>query len=227
MTATAARAGQALPVGNEGAGTVIAAGSAPAAQALLGKTVSMIGGAMYAELRCLPAAQCMALPEGTTAAEEASWFVNPMTALAMTETMKREGHTALVHTAAASNLGQMLNKICIQDGIGLVNIYGSSTRKQVYVYGGLDRGPTEFTRGFGMTWSMGGWLLFNFLGQIGAERAQQLKQRVRDELKTTFASHYTREVTLAQALTLEAIAVYGAQATGEKVLVRPGRHPAS
>ncbi len=116
------RAGNAMPVGNEGAGVVIAAGASPEAQALLGRTVSMIGGGMYAEQRCLPAAQCMPLPDGTTAAEGASWFVNPMTSLGMTETMKREGHSALVHTAAASNLGQMLNKICIADGIGLVNI---------------------------------------------------------------------------------------------------------
>ncbi len=293
------REGQPMPVGNEGAGLVIAAGAAPAARALLGKTVSMIGGGMYAQLRCLPAAQCMALPEGTTAVEGASWFVNPLTALGMIETMKREQHTALVHTAAASNLGQMLNKICLQDGIALVNIvrkpaqaqllrglgaqhivdssapdfmaaltdalaatgatiafdaigggklagqilnameaavqrntppaqreysrYGSNTRKQVYLYGGLDRGPTEFTRGFGMTWAMGGWLLFNFVTAIGPERAGQLKQRVVNELKTTFASHYTREVSLAQVLTLEAIGVYGAQATGEKVVVKGAR----
>lgn len=293
--AMAARAGQPMPVGNEGAGTVIAAGSAPAAQALLGRTVSMIGGGMYAQLRCLSAAQCQPLPAGTTAAEGASWFVNPLTALGMVETMKREGHTALVHTAAASNLGQMLNRICLKDGIGLVNVvrkpaqaellkaqgavhvvdssredfaarltdaiaatgatigfdatgggklagqilnametailrntpeapysrYGSARLKQVYIYGGLDRGPTEFTRGFGMTWALGGWLLFNFLTAVGPERAAQLRQRVADELKTTFASHYTREIPLAQVLTLEAIALYGAQATGEKVLVRP------
>ena len=291
-----ARAGNAMPVGNEGAGVVIAAGASPEAQALMGRTVSMIGGGMYAEQRCLPAAQCMPLPDGTTAAEGASWFVNPMTSLGMTETMKREGHSALVHTAAASNLGQMLSKICIADGIGLVNIvrkveqvellrglgakhvvdstsanfmteltdaiaatgatigfdaigggplagqilnameaaiqrkapegeaysrYGSSRKKQVYVYGGLDRGPIEISRAMGMTWSMGGWLLFNFIEQVGPERAQQLKERVIGELKTTFASHYTREVSLAEALTLDAIGVYAAHKTGEKVLVRP------
>ncbi len=99
--------------------------------------------------------------------------------------------------------------------------YGSSRKKQVYVYGGLDRGPIEISRAMGMTWSMGGWLLFNFIEQVGPERAQQLKERVIGELKTTFASHYTREVSLAEALTLDAIGVYAAQATGEKVLMTP------
>ena len=122
MPAMAARLGQSLPVGNEGAGLVVAAGDSPAAQALLGKTVAVIGGAMYAQYRAMPASQCLVLPADATAADGASCFVNPLTALGMVETMKREGHTALVHTAAASNLGQMLNKICQKDGIGLVNI---------------------------------------------------------------------------------------------------------
>jgi NADPH2:quinone reductase len=117
-----ARVGQSLPVGNEGAGVVVAAGSAPSAQALLGKTVSVIGGAMYSQYRCIQSGQCQPLPEGTTPADGASWFVNPLTALGMIETMRREGHSALVHTAAASNLGQMLQKICTKDGISLVNI---------------------------------------------------------------------------------------------------------
>jgi NADPH:quinone reductase-like Zn-dependent oxidoreductase len=127
----AARLGESMPVGNEGAGTVIRAGSSAAAQALQGKTVSMIGGAMYAQYRLLKATECQALPGGTTAAEGASWFVNPLTALGMTETMKREGHKALVHTAAASNLGQMLNKICLEDGIGLVNIVRSADQTKL------------------------------------------------------------------------------------------------
>ena len=127
----AARLDQAMPVGNEGAGTVIKAGSSEAAQALLGKTVSMVGGAMYAQYRLLKATDCQPLPAGTTAAEGASWFVNPLTALGMTETMKREGHKALVHTAAASNLGQMLNKICLEDGIGLVNIVRSAEQAKL------------------------------------------------------------------------------------------------
>ena len=295
MPAMAARLDESMPVGNEGAGTVVQAGSSPAAQALLGKTVGVIGGAMYSQYRAVSVAQCLVLPEGTTAAEGASWFVNPLTSLSMVETMRREGHTALVHTAAASNLGQMLNKICLKDGIGLVNIvrkpeqaallkklgaayvvdssaptfmadltdaisatgatiafdaigggklagqiltameiavnrnakeysrYGSAVHKQVYLYGGLDRAPTEFNRNFGMTWGMGGWLLFPFLQKIGATETERLKQRVAAEIKTTFASHYTREVSMAEALQLDAIAVYGKAATGEKFLVNPNK----
>lgn len=122
MRAMAGRLDDSMPVGNEGAGVVVAAGSSSRAQSMMGKMVAMIGGAMYAQYRCIKAADCMVLPDGTTAAEGASCFVNPLTSLGMTETMRREGHTALVHTAAASNLGQMLNKICIKDGINLVNI---------------------------------------------------------------------------------------------------------
>jgi NADPH:quinone reductase-like Zn-dependent oxidoreductase len=291
----AARLDQALPVGNEGAGTVIKAGASEAAQALLGKTVSMIGGAMYAQYRLLKAADCQPLPAGTTAAEGASWFVNPLTALGMTETMKREGHKALVHTAAASNLGQMLNKICQEDGIGLVNIvrsaeqarllhgigakhvvdstspgftdaltqalvetgatiafdaigggklasqiltcmemalnktakeysrYGSSTHKQVYVYGGLATGPLELTRNYGMAWGVGGWLLTPFLQKIGRPEQVRLRERVVNSLKTTFASHYTSTISLPEALDLANIARYGKRATGEKFLINPNK----
>ncbi len=291
--AMAGRLEQSMPVGNEGAGVVVGAGSSAAAQALMGQTVAALGGAMYSQYRTLPLAQCMALPPGTTAAEGASAFVNPLTALGMVETMKREGHTALVHTAAASNLGQMLNRICISDGIKLVNIvrkpeqvaqlralgaqhvcdssspdflaeltealavtgatlafdaigggklagqilncmeaainrsakeysrYGSNVMKQVYIYGGLDTGPTEFMRGFGMTWGMGGWLLFPFLQRIGPQAGQALRARVAAELKTTFASHYSKEISLAQALQPAEVAVYGARATGTKYLVNP------
>jgi NADPH2:quinone reductase len=293
MKAMAGRLGQSMPVGNEGAGTVIAAGSGAAAQALLGKTVAVLGGAMYSQFRTVKVELCLPLPAGTSAAEGASCFVNPLTALGMTETMRREGHKALVHTAAASNLGQMLNRICRADGIGLVNIvrkpeqeallreqgarhvvssasprfldeltealvatgatlafdaigggklagqilgameaalnrsakeysrYGSTTHKQVYLYGGLDTGPTEIVRNFGMTWGIGGWLLFPFLQRIGADAAQALKKRVAAELKTTFASHYTRTVSLAGALQADAIADYGRRATASKVLIDP------
>jgi len=120
-----ARFGQSMPVGNEGAGVVIAAGSSSAAQALLGKTVAVLGGAMYSQYRCVPVEQTLLLPPGATAADGASCFVNPLTALGMVETMRLESHTALVHTAAASNLGQMLNRICRKDGIALVNIVRS------------------------------------------------------------------------------------------------------
>ena len=291
----AARLDESMPVGNEGAGTVLKAGSSEAAQALLGKTVSMVGGSMYAQYRLLKATDCQPLPAGTSAAEGASWFVNPLTALGMTETMKREGHKALVHTAAASNLGQMLNKICLEDGIGLVNIvrspeqakllhgigakhvvdstspgfieeltnalvetgatiafdaigggklasqiltcmemalnksattysrYGSTTHKQVYVYGGLNTAPIELTRNYGQAWGVGGWLLTPFLQKIGRPGQAPLRERVVKGLKTTFASHYTRVISLPEVLDLKNIAVYNKRATGEKFLINPNK----
>jgi len=293
MKSMQGRLDQSLPVGNEGAGTVIAAGTSPTAQALLGKTVAMIGGGMYAQYRCLEAANCIALAPDATAADGASSFVNPLTALGMVETMQREGHKALVHTAAASNLGQMLNRICQKDQIELVNIvrkpeqaallkstgaryvcdtsvstfmedltqalmdtgasiafdatgggllagqiltcmetalnrtatvysrYGSTTHKQVYIYGGLDVRPTEITRNFGFAWGIGGWLLFPFLNRIGHDDAQKLRDRVSAELKTTFASHYSNRITLAQALQPDVIAAYTQRATGSKYLITP------
>ena len=295
MRAMAGRVGQSLAVGNEGAGTVVAAGSGAQAQALLGRTVAVLGGAMYSQLRTVKVELCLPLPAGTSAADGASAFVNPLTALGMCETMRREGHRALVHTAAASNLGQMLNRICIADGIGLVNVvrrdeqvallrdagarhvvstaspafageltdaiaatgatiafdaigggrlagqilaameaalarsateysrYGTSTLKQVYLYGGLDTGPTEIVRSFGMAWAVGGWLLFPFLQRIGVDAANALKARVARELKKTFASRYTRTVSLAGALQPDAIAEYGRRATATKVLIDPSR----
>ena len=295
MKAMAGRLDESMPVGNEGAGVVIKTGSSDSAKALMGKTVAMIGGAMYSQYRCLRVAECLPLPAGTTPAEGASCFVNPLTSLGMTETMRREGHKALVHTAAASNLGQMLNKICLKDGIGLVNIvrsaqqaeilrrigakhvvdstaptfmddltealvqtgatlafdaigggklagqiltametavnktakvysrYGSSVHKQVYIYGGLDLGPTILNRAFGMAWGIGGWLLFPFLQKIGPADGAKLRQRVVDELKTTFASHYTQVVSLPEALQPNHIAVYAKRATGEKYLINPNK----
>ncbi len=109
-----------MTAGNEGAGIVVDAGKNT--QELIGKTVGLAGGSMYSQYRCVPAASCLVMEDGTTSAEAASSFVNPLTALAFVETMKMEGHSALVHTAAASNLGQMLIKICKDDGIPLVNI---------------------------------------------------------------------------------------------------------
>jgi NADPH2:quinone reductase len=295
MRALAGRVGSSLPVGNEGSGTVVDAGASDAAQSLVNKTVAVAGGGMYTQYRCVDASLCLPLPDGTSAAEGASSFVNPLTALGMVETMRREGHRGLVHTAAASNLGQMLNKLCISDGVPLVNIvrrpeqeallraagathvcdsssptfmddliaaltatsatlafdaigggklashiltcmeaaalasateysrYGSTTHKQVYIYGGLDRGPTELARSFGMAWGLGGWLLTPFLQKIGPEDFGDLRRRVAAELKTTFASTYTREVSLVEALQLDAILVYGKQATGEKYLINPNK----
>ena len=131
MRAMAGRLDESMPVGNEGAGVVVKAGSSEEAKALLGKTVAMIGGAMYAQYRTMRVKDCLPLPDGITPAEGASCFVNPLTSLGMTETMRREGHKALVHTAAASNLGQMLNKICIKDGIALVNIVRSAEQADI------------------------------------------------------------------------------------------------
>jgi NADPH2:quinone reductase len=298
MPAMAGRLDQSMPVGNEGAGVVVQAGSSAAAQAMLGRTVAVLGGAMYSQFRCLKAEQCLVLPEGTAAREGASAFVNPLTALGMVETMRREGHTALVHTAAASNLGQMLARICRADGIGLVNIvrkpeqaallreqgaayvcdssspgfmaeltdaiaatgatlgfdaigggrlagqilgamevainrtakeysrYGSAVHKQVYVYGSLDPSPLEVVRNFGMAWGLGGWLLFPFLQKIGPADAERLRERVAAELKTTFASHYAREISLVEMLEPETFRAYGRRATGEKFLVNPRRDAA-
>ncbi|WP_396898036.1 zinc-binding dehydrogenase [Mycolicibacterium sp.] len=131
LAGLAARVGKSLPVGNEGAGTVVAAGSSAAAQALRGKMVGIAGGAMYAQYRVVNAAACLVLPDGATAKQGASSFVNPLTALGMLETMRREGHSALVHTAAASNLGQMLVKACLADGVPLVNIVRKAEQEEI------------------------------------------------------------------------------------------------
>ena len=282
-----------MPVGNEGSGIVVEAGAD--AQELMGKVVSVVGGGMYSQYRCLPAASCMVMNEGTEPRECASSFVNPLTALGMVETMKMEGHTALVHTAAASNLGQMLVKICVDDGVQLINIvrkqehvdllksigaqfvcnssdedfmdqltaaitetkatlafdatgggelagkilacmevaarknateyspYGSTQHKQVYIYGALNQSGITLpnNRTFGMYWGIGGFLLTPFLGKVGFEKVGELQARVANEIKTTFASTYTQEVSLEGALTLEALMVYAKQATGEKVLINP------
>jgi NADPH2:quinone reductase len=293
MKAMSLRVDKSMQVGNEGAGVVIAAGVG--AEALVGKKVALLGGAMYAQYRVAKGSHCLVLPEDASCADGASCFVNPLTALGMLETMRLEGHTALVHTAAASNLGQMLNRICLKDGVELVNIvrkaeqaallreigaryivdsslpsfqeeltqalvatgatlafdavgggklasqilsgmeaaaslklteysrYGSPVHKQVYIYGGLDRGPTELSRNFGLSWGVGGWLLTPLLQRIGAAGQQRLRARVVAELKTTFASHYTKEISLAQVLHLDVLASYAKFSTGEKFLVNPAR----
>ena len=293
MTAMAARVGLPMPVGNEGAGVVIATGSSEEAKALMGKTVAVLGGAMYSEYRTLKTHQCLVMNEGVSSKEAASCFVNPLTALGMVETMREEGFSGLMHTAAASNLGQMLQKICIADDVPLVNVvrkpeqeqllrdigathvcdsskdsfakdlkeailetkayiafdatgggelandlltameaaasaqggefsrYGSDQHKQVYIYGGLERAHTVLKRSYGMQWGVGGWLLTPFLQKIGREKASELRQRVADEVTTTFKSSYTQEVSLAGALSLDALGVYSQQATGQKYLINP------
>ena len=293
MAVMKARIGQALAVGNEGAGTVVATGSSELARSLDGKIVAAMGGGMYGQYRCVDASVCLPLLEGHTAKDGASSFVNPLTALCMIETMNLEGHTALVHTAAASNLGQMLNRICLDGGIDLVNvvrkeeqetllrgmgakyvvnsskesfmadltdaihatgatlafdatgggtlastilsameaaaartpgaysIYGSVKHKQVYLYGGLDTSATTLNRGYGMAWGVGGWLLPNFLARVGQEVATRLRTRVATEMKTTFASHYTDEISLAEALDADIVAQYNSKSTGKKFLICP------
>src|SRR5262249_3274581 len=126
---TAARAGKSLKMGNEGAGVVVDAGKD--AKHLVGKVVAAMGGAMYTRYRKLRAADVLVFPAGVTPKQGASAFVNPLTALGMISTMRLEGHQALVHTAAASNLGQMLNKLCIADGVTLVNIVRSDEQATI------------------------------------------------------------------------------------------------
>ncbi|NJS13777.1 MAG: zinc-binding dehydrogenase [Sphingopyxis sp.] len=293
LRAMGGRLNEAMPIGNEGCGVVIAAGSNPEAQALLGKTVAMLGGAIYAEYRCLPVQMCMVLPDGTDPEDGASCFVNPLTSLAFTEVMKAEGHSAIVHTAAASNLGQMLVKICAKDGVPLVNIvrspaqvellrsigathvldsnsetfrkdlvaaltetgatiafdaigggslggqilgameqaavarmatysrYGSDSFKQLYIYGALDLAPTSFNRSFGFSWSISGFLLTPFMQKAGAETVGRMRQRVVDELTTTFKSYYSHRVSMEQALDVATLQAYNAKRTGDKYLILP------
>ena len=293
MRSVAARVDQSMPVGNEGAGVVVATGSSPEAQALKGKVVGILGGASYAQHRVAKAADCLPMPEGVTPAQGAAAFVNPLTALGMVGTMRLEGHKALAHTAAASNLGQMLVKLCLAEKVPLVNIvrsveqeallrgigathvcdsskpgfmaelidaladtgatiafdaigggplagqlltameaaanrtaggfsrYGSTVHKQVYIYGGLNTGPTELNRAFGMAWGLGGWLLTYFIAKVGPAEAAKLRTRVANEITTTFASHYTKTISLAEALDPAVIAAYNRRATGEKYLINP------
>jgi NADPH:quinone reductase len=281
-----------MPAGNEGGGTVVAAGSSAAAQALLGKVVGFLSGNAYAQFRTLNVAQCLAMGEGTDPVDAAAAFVNPLTSLGMVETMRAEGHEALVHTVGASNLGRMLNRICLADNVGLVNIvrrprqaellrkegarhvcdssatsfvsdltdalratgatiafdaigggsmsstvlscmetvlaegsgfstYGSATLKQIYIYGGLDRGPTELRRDFGMAWAVGGWLLTPFLMKLSPEELDRLRSRVAREITTTFASTYGMRLSLLDVVDPDQVRRYGRLATGEKAVILP------
>ncbi|MDB2378209.1 zinc-binding dehydrogenase [Luminiphilus sp.] len=291
MRAMATRINEWLPVGNEACGTVVEAGASPEAQALLGKRVALFGGEMYSNYRTISVFQCIPLAEDTTPEEGASCFVNPMTALGFVETMKMEGHKAIVHTAAASNLGQMLNRICLDDGVPLVNVvrneeqvallkgqgaahvvnssdddfaeqlaaavnatgatlafdaigggklgnailmameagavermtewsrYGSNEYKQLYIYGALDLAPTTLNRGYGFSWGIGGWLLTPFMMKAGGEVVRQMQAKVVAELTTTFASHYSDRVSLAESLTPQIGSRYGVRRTGQKTLI--------
>jgi NADPH2:quinone reductase len=293
LAAQRARLGKAMPVGNEGGGVVVAAGASTAAQALLGRVVGFLSGNAYAQYRTLHVSQCLPMADGTDPADAAAAFVNPLTALGMVGTMRSEGHVALVHTVGASNLGLMLNRVCVDDGVGLVSVvrrpehvdllraegalhvvdssadtfiddltdalretgatiafdaigggelagtllsrmekvageqagefsrYGSDTHKQVYIYGGLDRGPTTLRRDFGMSWGLGGWLLTPFLMKLGQEGSDRLRRRVADEITTTFSSTYGMSLSLAEAVDPDQVRRYAKMATGEKALVTP------
>lgn len=291
-TGSKARHGQKLPAGNEGAGTVVATGDSEMARALIDKRVACVPGNAYSQFCIADAGMC--LPLGDHSAEEgASAFVNPMTALGFAENAKMDGQNAIVHTAAASNLGQMLIKICREDGLELVNIvrkaehvdllkdlgakyvvnssdddfmaqlrdaidatdafygfdpigggeavdnvfkamervavsrmteysrYGSDKAKRMFIYGRLDLGPTILTPSYGFGWTLSGWLLTPFLQQAGRETVNRMRQRVLDNLTTTFASSYKRRVNLEEMLTRDAVTDYRAMKTGEKYLVMP------
>lgn len=285
-----------LVVGNEGCGVVVNAGSSPEAQALLGKLVGIVSGGTYCQYQAIPVTNCLPVNEQVTPKEAASCFVNPMTALCMIETMKMEGHNALIHSASASNLGQMLNKLCIDDGINLVNIvrkqkqadiltafgakyvcnssdtnfiesltdaieatgatiafdatgggkltsdilramelalhrpptpysvYGSSIHKQVYIYGNLDTSPTLLKRDFGMSWSIGGFLILNQLQKFGEKKVGELRNRIIDELQTTFSSNYTQEISLEELLYADVAKMYCSRVTGQKYLLCPQKN---
>lgn len=290
--AASSRVGRSLPVGNEGAGTVVAAGASDEAQALLGKLVGVMGGGMYGQLRCLDATSCLALPEGTTAVEAASWFINPVTALTMLATLREEGHRAMVHTAAASSLGRMLVRLCLADGVPLINVvrrpeqadelrelgaehvcdssserfheqltdamaatgatiafdatggghlasdildameqtltrdapfdrYGSPVHKQVYLYGSLDRAPTELARSYGISWGVGGWLVSRRLERLGPEAVAEMRTRVAAELRTTFATTFAASISLTQALDPDTARRYSRAGTNGKHVVDP------
>ncbi len=297
-----------LPIGNEGAGVVVAAGDSEQAQALVGKTVGILSGATYGEYCCVPAQACIAHHEGVTPVQAASSFVNPLTALGMVETMRLEGHKGLVHTAAASSLGQMLNKICLAEQVPLVNIvrnqaqadilkgitpnqseadklrntdkrficdsssesfradlynaisstgatlafdaigggtlvsdilttmelvgsadavgfntYGSPDNKQVYIYGSLDVSATVLNRAYGMTWGIGGWLLMRFLSKLPPQRVGELHKRVADEINTTFATEFSAELSLEEAMDPATIMKYNAKKTGAKFYINPAK----
>ena len=292
--AGAARVGLPLAPGLGGAGTVVAAGKG--AEALLGKRVAFLTIAMGALARYCTVAleECVELPDDISAAEGADVFCNPLTALAMVETLRQTGQRAMIHTAAASNLGKMLVRICKEDGIPLVNIvrrgeqaemlralgathicdssqpgfadelgravadtgatvafdaigggvmadrlltameaaaaarmggfspYGSQDMKRVYIYGLLDGSPTMLPRaGYGMIWAVEGWAMPPVLARAGAERTGALVQRVVAGLTGTFASDFAQSVSLAGALSRDAMLRYCAKTTGGKYLVIP------
>lgn len=293
MGSLATRTGKSLPVGNEGAGIVVVAGEYH--QDLIGKPVAVMGGGMVTRYRVVPARNLLPIPDGVPIENGAAVLINPLTALAMIETMRERGHNALVHTAAASSLGQMLNRICLRDDIPLVNVvrrpeqvlllenqgaryvcdsssssftdelsaqvaaagatlafdavgggklagqilsameahclaqvseynrYGSKVHKQVYFYGGLDTRPSELDRSYGMSWSVGGWLIFDELEQMKVERLDALRSRISAEMQSTFACEFAGELSMTELLDPDILRVIAQRSTGAKYLVNPTR----
>lgn len=290
----AGRIGQPLSVGLEGAGTVIGAG--PGAEHLLGRRVAALSltSGTWGDYAVVGAQDCMPLAEEVTTREGAGLFCNPMTAMAIVETVRLEGHRALIHTAAASNLGQMLARLCLEDGMPLVNVvrrreqvdllrnlgavwvvdsslptfaedlreaiaetgatiafdaigggtsaqtllsamedvaaarlpafspYGSAENKQVFLYGHLDPAPIALDiKGLGMIWELRHWAMPATMARVSPERAMEMTLRVAGGLKTTFASHFSREVSLDDMLDPDVLRACARTATGEKYLLNP------
>ena len=290
MRSLATRAGKSLPVGNEGAGFVVAG---ERHENLIGKPVAVMGGGMVTRYRVVPARNLLPIPDGIPIGNGAAVLINPLTALAMIETMRERGHNGLVHTAAASSLGQMLNRICLQDDIPLVNVvrrpeqasllksqgakyvcdssspsfadelsaqvagagatlafdavgggklagqilsameshclaqvfeydrYGSKVHKQLYFYGGLDTRPSELDRSYGMSWSVGGWLIFDELERMQVERLDTLRSRISAEMQSTFACEFAGELSMTELLDPDTLKVIAQRSTGAKYLVNP------
>ena len=282
---------KALPSGNEGSGIVVSAGSDM--QHLIGKVVSLFGANCFSKYRCVPGLSCMVMNEGTTPDQAAASCVNPYTALGMVATMKMENHKAIINTAAASNLGQMLLKVCKADGIPLINIvrrqeqvdllksiggeyvlnssddnfksqlidaisetkatlafecigggdmagqileamekslaskadtysvYGTTTLKQVYIYGSLNQAPTTFSRSFGLYWSISGWLVTPIIQKLGVEGFMAMQKRVADEIDTTFKSDFHKSISLDEMCEPDHILEYVKAGSGKKYLVKP------
>lgn len=293
LEGNSARLDQPYTVGNEGTGIVIAVGAD--AEHMLGKRVSAFAGSMFCRYRRISAQGCVVLPDDTTAAEGAGLFINPLTALTMIELMRHEGHHALVHTAAASNLGQSLVRVCLADGIGLVNIvrseaqadilrsigarhvinsesanfeaelasaisttgatiafdavgggrlahrilrtmelvarrggakgisHGSAAKKQLLVYGRLERTPLELDWDYGVNWSVGIFVMTSVLDEIGPHRAAKLRGRIVSEMRSTFASRYAATIGLADMLDSEILSAIARMETGKKYLLDPSR----
>jgi hypothetical protein len=293
MKAQAGRIGLSTVTGIECAGTVIATGSDPEAQALMGKRVACWPGAgTHASSVNVSLGACIAIPDSASIENASASFVNPMTALGFTGTMRLRGFKALVHTASASNLGQMLNRICQEDCIPLVNVvrkpeqvallhdmgaqyaldssqpdfdaklidaiaethawcafdaigggdtggrilaameraatrnaefsrYGSAQRKHLYVYGRLDLSPTILPPSIGFSWDISAWLLFPHLLEVGMQASRTMTERVIAGIDTTFASHFSRKLSLEGVLAKDAALTINARRTGEKALILP------